>query len=531
MGRPQRQTIDTERLRQRRAASRRSLQELVFSPWILLPAVLVVAAFLSQQFFQIQPRYIKLIVGLVLLITVARLPLDRSLTLFMVIFPVPTFVFIGDTNVLFIGLLLVVWTARRGLGMAAAPMRSPIDWAIFAYLAAHLLSFINVESAENVRRGLQVMGWMTAGPVLYFLLYNCIRTEGQLLRILQALCALSFFVDVTVLVEYYGNGYKLVPEWYLWRGGMTVSGRERVGGIFGFHGLLADFSAIMFYLQALLAIRARTWRARAWYLGLCVLGLVNLALAVNRGGVLAWVLGGGYFFFLARRDIDWRKIALASPALALVYAAVEMSTGSFFTRMRVLGRISGTQLQGGVPENRVAVWSDILRRVPEHLWIGHGPFYELGGVGVNRLQWPHSGYLFYLYTVGVFGLATWVWILLKLTWKTLPRRPIQFARGPLAPAVVALAHVQILMFAAAQFRDSHQRGNVYLYVMWILFALAAISLRIAQEQRARRPRRAPGSDGGDEGGAGHKGGEPPASGTTPQGLDPDFRPSWYHRAP
>ena len=526
MGQPRRQTADTAAFRRRRPAYRRPIQELMFTPWVLLPAVLVVAAFLSQQFFQIQPRYIKLIVGLVLLITVVRLPLDKSLTLFMVIFPIPTFVFIGDTNVLFVGLLLVVWTSRMGLGLVPGPIRSPIDWAIAAYLSAHVISFLNVESAESVRRGLQVMSWMTAGPVLYFLLYNCIRTERQLLRLLQALCVLCLFVDLSVLVEYYGNGYKLVPEWYLWRGGMTVSGRERVGGIFGFHGLLADFSAIMFYLQILMAMRAKTAKARVYYLGLCVLGLVNLALAVNRGGVLALVIGGVYFVFLAYRDIDWRKVLLVSPVLAVVYAAVEVTTGSFFTRMRVLGRISGTQLQGGVPENRVAVWSDILRRVPEHLWFGHGPFYDLGGVGtINRLQWPHSGYLFYLYTVGVFGLVTWVWILLKLIWKTLPRRRVHFVHGSLSEAVSALVHVQIIMFAAVQLRDSHQRGNVYLYVMWILFALAAISLRLTKERKERGgARRGQRSD--DEDRSGPEDGEGP-----PSGFDPDFRPSWYHRAP
>ena len=38
-----------------------------------------------------------------------------------------------------------------------------------------------------------------------------------------------------------------------------------------------------------------------------------------------------------------------------------------------------------------------------------------------------------------------------------------------------------VIFAVAQMRSDHQRGNVYLYVMWILFALAVISYRLAKE--------------------------------------------------
>ena len=47
--------------------------------------------------------------------------------------------------------------------------------------------------------------------------------------------------------------------------------------------------------------------------------------------------------------------------------------------------------------------------------------------------------------------------------------------------------IQLLMFAGAQLRDDHQRGNVYIYIMWILFALATISTRLDEEQR-RAPR-------------------------------------------
>jgi hypothetical protein len=52
----------------------------------------------------------------------------------------------------------------------------------------------------------------------------------------------------------------------------------------------------------------------------------------------------------------------------------------------------------------------------------------------------------------------------------------------LSRITLLLAHIQIIQFTLAQVRSDHQRGNVYLYFMWILFAIATISYRLFQEQ-------------------------------------------------
>jgi hypothetical protein len=46
--------------------------------------------------------------------------------------------------------------------------------------------------------------------------------------------------------------------------------------------------------------------------------------------------------------------------------------------------------------------------------------------------------------------------------------------------------VQVVQFAMAQLRDEHQRGNVYIYIMWILFGLAVASQRIWREEEPER---------------------------------------------
>ncbi len=470
-------------LRGRRRVYSRPLQEVALSAWILVPICVLFGTIITSQFVQLNPRYLKLLFGVVAVITVIRLPFPSAVTLFVLVFTVPTFVFVSDTNVLLIGLLLTAWSTLIVLGRVPKPERSPVDWAIWAYLGIHLLSFVNVTDPVALQKGIPIFVYMASGAALYWLLYNAIRTREQIWRVLQVLCLVSGFAYFSALVEYFFN-YKVVPEWFLYRGGQTITSAERVGGIFGYHALLADFSAIMFYLQVFMGMRSRGTLLKVVYYGLAAIGLVVISMTVNRGGALTWAIGGAYFLFLARRQVDWTKLLISAPIVATIFLTYRWVVGQEPGRIRLIARLAGTQIERGIPDTRVHAWTQVLRRIPEHPWIGHGPYYQLGGVGESKLVWPHSAYLFYLYSTGVFGLMSWLWILGKLLWKTFPGFQVDFRTAPFGKAVMALAHIQVVMFAMAQLRASHQRGNVYLYLMWILFALAAISWRYWQQQKA-----------------------------------------------
>lgn len=464
----------------------RSFLELLFSPWILIPSALAIGWLLATQTVNVQPRYVKLLFGMAVALVVIRQPLYRSLAIFTVVFVVPTFIFIGDTNVIFIALLVTVWLVQVVLGRLPRPLPTPIDWAILGYLGIHALSFINIDDPKIMVRSLETMAPIVAGTLLYRVFVNGIRTEAHLLTVFKAMCLTAFFVDITGLVEYWWAGYRLIPEWFLYTGGQSTPSGERIGGIFGSHALLSDWSAMMCLLQIMLGLRSTSRAARTWYFSLAVLSVIMIALTVNRGGAVIWAVGLLYFGILMRDRVPWMKVAFFAPvALAIVIAVQNLGTGRF-GNIRLVARLAGTQLERGVPETRVKAWSDILSRVPDHLWIGHGPHYSFQGtVGTEKIFWPHSAYLYYLFTTGVVGMLIWIWILFKLIWKTFPGWHIDFKRAPLGKAATALIHVQLIMFAAAQARSDHQRGNVYLYVMWILFALAVVSMRLARESSAK----------------------------------------------
>jgi len=370
----------------------------------------------------------------------------------------------------------------------AAPGTNSSEWAIPVYLGCHLLSFINLESEFALAGARDTMVFVLAGCLLYVLVVDGLRTESHLRLALHAFCVTAAFVDVSAIADYY-YGFRLVPEWFLYSQGtlgpMEIGGRA--GGVFGSHGLLADFSAMSFYLQIVLGMRAHSRPAKWFFYGLAVLSVHMTTLTSNRGGAVIWVLGGLYFLWFNRRRVGWVRVALFAPVAALLSGVFGLFGERVLYQVRVLDRLAKTRFLRGVPENRVEVWTSVIGRVPEHPWIGHGPFIDLRRGAASGMHWPHNAYLFYLYTTGILGLLSWLWILCKMIWLSFPRGPVDFKRDSLARVTMVVFHMQIIMVAMSQLRGDHQRGNVYYYYMWILFALATVGWRLARAEKRSHP--------------------------------------------
>jgi O-antigen ligase len=472
----------------RRGGYSRPLSELILSPWILVPLAIILGGFVALNFFQISGRYIKLIVAVLFFLAVTRLPFQYAMAIFLVIWPAPTYVYFADSNVIFIWVTLIVWTVRRTLGTLPGRVKTPIDWVILAYLGVHVLSFVNISDPGDLRAAGFNMVWITAGPLFFVLLANAFRTEKHLELGMKALCACALFVDITAIASFY-FGVDVIPRWFLfsWVLDPEIEKGGRAGGIFGFHGLLADFSAMMFYLQIVMGMRARGRAAKTYYYLLAALSVLNIINSVNRGGAVIWVLGGVYFLWLYRRRLQWPKVLLGATGAAILVLMLGVANQAVLYRVRLFMRLGETTFTRGiVPENRLGVWTYILNRIPEHPWLGHGPFINFHRGTTGEIFWPHNAYLFYLYTIGGIGLAIFLWMLLKSIWITAPRGWVDFKRGPLPRAAQALFHMCLIMFALAQLRDEHQRGNMYIYYMWLLFAFGMITTRMVRASR-RKP--------------------------------------------
>lgn len=476
----------------RRASSHaetpRTIPEWFVSPWFYLLLALAVGVVAAQLITgHLAPRWIKALVGVIFLFGLFRLPLYGVVCFFMIAFPFPTYIFLGNTNVLFVAMILAVWAIKVRLGREPVPPRTYLDYAAGAYILVHIISFANVDTQSNLVNGILQLEFLGLAAALYFVIAKCLRTERQLRIAMQSLAVTSLLVSITGVMEYFVPTLQLIPDWFIAAGpsGLRFAEGGRVGGVFRFHGLLADFCAIMFILQAYLFIRARSAGARLFYAILMIAGVFQIFVTANRGGFVIWAIGLVYLVWIGRGGLTLRRVVIALPLLLAGGLAIEATTQRYGRVITLFRRLLTTQIERGVPDTRVEVWANVLREIPQHLWIGHGPFYDLiGGRTALGRQWPHSAYLMYLWTTGVLGLLVFLWILGKTLIKSYPGGKLHLGRIPFARGAMAVAHIQVLQFALAQIRDEHQRGNVYPFLMWILIGLAAASSRIWREDEA-----------------------------------------------
>ncbi|MBM3286004.1 MAG: hypothetical protein FJY88_01425 [Candidatus Eisenbacteria bacterium] len=464
----------------------RTIRDWIVSPWIYIVLAAVLGLLAAQIVAgQIAARWVKALIGLIFVFALFKLPLYGVVALFLVAFPFPTYIFLGNTNIIFVLFMLIAWAIKVRLGKEPAPPKTYLDYAAWAYIGVHLISFLNVDTSSSLTNGILQVEFLAGAVGLYFLVSKLLRTERQLKIAFLALAFTSLLVSITGVMEYFLPAVKLIPDWFIAAGpaGKRFEEGGRVGGIFRAHSLLADFCAILFTLQVYLYLRSRNRIAKLFFLLLMAASVFQIFLTANRGGFLIWIFAILYLLWLGRGAITLRKVVIALPLLLAGGVLVEIVTARYGRIITLFWRLATTQLERGVPETRVHVWRRVLEEIPQHVWIGHGPFYDLaGGFGHFGRQWPHSAYLMYLWTTGVLGLAVFLWILGKTIAKSYPGGKLDLKKISFAHGAMVVAHVQVIQFAMAQIRDEHQRGNVYPYLMWALFALAVAARRIKEEQ-------------------------------------------------
>jgi hypothetical protein len=469
-----------------RADSPRTIPEWFVSPWFYILMALAVGVIAAQLVTgHLAPRWIKALVGLVFLFGLFRLPLYGAVCFFLIAFPFPTYVFLGNTNIIFVAMMLAIWAIKVRLGREPVPPKTYLDFAAGAYILVHVLSFFNVSTKSNLFSGIFQLQFLGLAVGLYFLVAKVLRTEQHLRIALKSLAVTSLLVSITGVMEFFVPTLRLIPDWFISAGpsGLRFAEGGRVGGVFRFHGLLADFCAIMFMLQAYLFVRSKSVTARAFYAALMVAGVFQIFVTANRGGFIIWAIGLVYLVWIGRGGLTVRRVVVALPILLAAGVALEAATAKYGRVITLFQRLLTTQVERGVPDTRIEVWANVLREIPQHLWIGHGPYYDLlGGRSALGRQWPHSAYLMYLWTTGILGLLVFLWILGKTLVKSYPGGKLRLGRVSFAHGAMAVAHVQVLQFALAQVRDEHQRGNVYPFLMWALIGLAVAARRIWKEE-------------------------------------------------
>jgi O-antigen ligase len=446
-------------------------------------AVIAVAVsyVLGKQVVQPHHRMIKAGLLLLVLVILLRFEMVYSIYFFILMFPFPSGLVLTSTNVILMTMIPLIWLARSRAAGERFFARTEIDRWVIVLIFAYLVSFFNVETTALFVGGLKMVWRQLAALALFYLIVTFVTDEKQLERITKVMAVSGGVVALTGLVELVSPGATLIPGWIqtaqrMGQGelGYRVQG-IRLGGAVGSHEILSDYSGLCLWFVITHFLRARNPIEKLLWLGISAVSLISILATANRGAVVAIGVAFLYALWVFRRKFNLVKYVILISAVIVTFAAAQLVLDKYTVAASVTDRLTGTQFEGITPDSRVGVWGPVFQSCLDHIFIGHGPWYDTGR-GLVRVYWPHNGFLYYLHTLGLFGLAAFVVILIKIYRITL-RYSHPAASTGFVGVALSVTGVQLAQLVVAQMRTDHQRttDSIYMFIVWLVFGLVAAS--------------------------------------------------------
>ncbi len=325
------------------------------------------------------------------------------------------------------------WLSWREVRERLGPFIIPI--AVFVVAAG-----VSVLIAFTKRVALRSFREEVFDPVVYVLLAcYCLRTRGDVARLLLALFAAAFIVAIEGLAQY-----------FLFKRTLALDSDGRVHAIFGSAndvGLFFDYALPIGLALVIIGRRnvsgfLQCWGARLLVLAMLLPMLAVLYLSQSRGAWVAIGIASVTIGLLALRD--WKLRAIAGLALLAVCAIV----AALFFRQLLDFFVGGHVSAEGISTvtKRLYLWESaqrMIRQYPifgvgldnwlcyysrntlcviptlhQHYWITTvpGTHISTGLTEEPNLSHPHNIFLHVWVSIGVFGLLAFVALLALFFW-------------------------------------------------------------------------------------------------------------------
>lgn len=420
-------------------------------------------------------QYTQLIVGLtavIIMFVLAYASPEKRVIQFLVMM-IPFQPVVSKYGTLNTGLALLVMSAfllnRRVTRM---PLLSIVMLALVVYL-------ISTSQAlkPTYKDHVFYLVSISANVSIFYIIFNyIIRTE----RIMDVI---NMLIWTNVLVVIYS-----VIQMKVGYGSASIMGIEdltltqnradaRLAGPFNAVGITAEYMVIQIFLILYKYFHEDSKRIRFLLLGILAGNMGVMVGTGNRGGFVVMILAAVIFFFMFRRTFGTlRMVKLGSVGVMIFTVAAVIMIA--FTEFNVLfERLSETEIdQEGVPDSRSVIWPLAVERIGEEPFVGHGPRIRLIDEFARRIKghvfmpYPHSLYLFVLYTIGAAGLlvlAVAFLALLSLFLSGMRNRHTDiFVRG-----TPKLALLVLTIIAIDQIKVSMMRFNLSDYQQYIAAVL------------------------------------------------------------
>lgn len=197
------------------------------------------------------------------------------------------------------------------------------------------------------------------------------------------------------------------------RGFDTGANAGRFSGSLGDYELLGQFYAIACVITLGLLILASRWWSRCLHLGVILVAVFLLLQTQSRSALLLALFGMSIILSLAASSWKGRR-SRASRTGALAVVGLPIIVWPFVSELPIFERFDLIRFGEPLPVlfNRAFVWQYFpdLQSFQQASWHGNGLSYPYDSIGT----YPHSLYLYLIWTVGWIGLIVFVAALASL---------------------------------------------------------------------------------------------------------------------
>jgi O-antigen ligase len=442
-----------------------------------------------SQVFQLSAG---LIGAILILVAAYASPLKVSVGILLFLVPFqPIETRFGSANILMTYVLFGALLLRGRLRYM--PMLGPMLLVLLAYL----VTISQLPKVLYFDHGLHLF-FIVSGLLVFVLAYNLAREVDDPRYIVNILIAANVLSVVYCLAQFsVGPGERIVffgmDE--LWMHRNRGGGDPRLVGPFGTPGITAAYFMTMTVLLAYEILHAHRRRRIALAILVCANVAMIMATA-NRGSFLVLIASMLGFLYLFRAEIGVLRAIRILVAFVIVLAATGVLVASHTEFGNMFSRLEGVgDIEGGIPDTRRQVWPAAIEKIPDRLWLGHGPYLAQAG-GLERsgrdapreqlvMGYPHNLYLHLLLTLGIVGTAALLYFLLLATWRIYRGATAGSFANDYERGLLVLGTLLAVGFFADQMKIEFLRQSTIDYVHFV-FGLFGIFLGIADRGRASR---------------------------------------------
>jgi hypothetical protein len=448
--------------------------------------IIAAGALTGFQLFNPTKRVIEAVVGFILLLVMWNLSGFYALLFFIVAYPFPFALSVGNSDFLFILIFFMVSLIRTQAGLVKFRSSKMLNIPITLMGLSFFFSFYNVDYAGGEFRGnfIATFPFITA-VMLFYLCLSYIDSEERIKRALDAVVISATLVSLFTLFEMLFPGKVLIPNWlYTHPRAVLIAKELRTMGPFHDYELLSEYFALNIPLVFLCLVRSKRLLGRAVYALILFADLFLMFSTITRGGIIILMIGFIYLVFTSRRDLNFVRLTAITATLVLLMVFIDAFISRYTTSGSLFARLFATTFTSGViPENRYGAWQFGIVRGLETPFIGHGPAWDYAK-GLERRGIPHSIFMYLFDLTGLFGLSAFIFFLYRIVKMSIRSIGASLVSSPFPQAFMKVLHVCLVMLIIDQIKVEYLRNNIYTYFVWLLFGLIAATHNII-EQNAR----------------------------------------------